>query len=69
MANARGCEFFGRAARVEERVDVAVAVGLQVQVVFFLDRKMGIDVGEGGDEFLVENRDLAGREAEIFVGL
>ena len=67
MADARGGEFFCRAAGVEKRVDVAVAVGLQVQAVFFLQRKMGVDVGERGDEFLVENRDLAGREAEIFV--
>ncbi len=69
MANARSGEFFRRAARVEERVDVAVAMGFQVQVVFFLQRKMGVDVGEGGNEFLVENRDLAGREAEILVRL
>ena len=69
MADAGGGEFFGRAARVEERVDVAVAMGLQVQAVFFLDRKMGLDVGERGNEFLVEEDDLAGREAEILVRL
>jgi hypothetical protein len=50
---------------MQEHVDIAVTMGFQDEVVFFLQGEMGIDIRKGWDEFLAENRDLIWGEAEV----
>ena len=58
----------GDSAGVQQHVDVAVPMRLEDELVFFLQRKVSLVVGDGRNEFLLENVNLLFLQAEPVVG-